>query len=402
MRMRRLWYVIVFLLFASLQTAVAWEIDPRALVYIEVGFPKTDKTIFGTGFYLKGVGIVTAYHVIQRANRIKVYRNNGNGKVTLIDSLDGNIKVHAYAAMYDLAILYLKNGTSKTQLEKYKSPASVRSTDTVTVAGHPRGMANQEISGRTTHDGFIPSKSVNDAKTRASVFQADINLFQLDILSDYGMSGGPVVVRKRVIGVFIASISADPVRTFSYAIPISYLNTKNRAFLVVNKAPEGINDWGQLTLVEHGEVFLKASDVIADLQLNFVSRTEKGLVIAMQNNGPMTARSVSVSIIGQEIGPPDPRNQNSSAVYELSLSGLKVLNPGQSSLYIYECPAEHLFFISEIRIIAEGSTDPTPANNNYKFDLVNRLITSQWSPPPIIEWAWIPPERNPPRPPVKM
>ena len=67
MRIKRLWFMVVFLLFLSLQTAVAWEVDPRALVYIEAGFPNTDKTIFGTGFYLKGVGIVTAYHVIQRA-----------------------------------------------------------------------------------------------------------------------------------------------------------------------------------------------------------------------------------------------------------------------------------------------------------------------------------------------
>jgi S1-C subfamily serine protease len=252
---RRLWLAGAFAILAVLQgTSLlqAQRIDQRAIVYIETSL-RGSKPRIGTGFYRSDGSIVTSYHVIRGAARLRLYTSNGD-----FDSQIGQVTVVAYSPSYDLAVL--RDGSRQApqaSLQLHANPSVVSANDTVTIHGHPQGIALQQTSGKPTQDGLLESGRVND-KNGKRVFNENIRLIPIDVTTAQGMSGGPVILDGEVVGVLCASLEDIAVRTFTFAIPSTYVDTSDRSFVSVDSAPEKIRTWNQLTLINESRIFPRA------------------------------------------------------------------------------------------------------------------------------------------------
>lgn len=182
------------------------------------------KHSFGSGFFIESGDIVTAYHVIQGATRIRVINHK---------KIPVTAKVKAYDASRDIAILsptvkLMNSG----QLKVGDVPASLSKLEGL-VIGHPDQKENFAITVRFPKD--LPmraSKWVGPIGTSgSSIFtfrDQDLELIAIDGTLNRGMSGGPLIVNDKVIGIFSGGEEASG-GGLAWAIPLNrYLNTVTR------------------------------------------------------------------------------------------------------------------------------------------------------------------------------
>ncbi len=156
----------------------------------------------GSGIIISNNGyVVTNYHVIENAKKIKIYLSSGETKEATVVGTDSRT---------DLAVLKMENGTYPYAT---LGDSSILEVGELCVAiGNPLGM---EFAGSVTV-GYVSAlnRTVEaDGKT--------FNLIQTDAAINAGNSGGALVnTRGEVIGINTLKISSTGVEGLGFAIPV--------------------------------------------------------------------------------------------------------------------------------------------------------------------------------------
>jgi RNA-directed DNA polymerase len=179
----------------------ALEVRDRAVWLVEHwGDDETQGLIQGTAFFLKSVGLVTAWHCVEGATEIEVYhpsKQSNKFKVT----------VSKYDAHRDLAIL--KHNIAATEFyELDASGRDLKAGDNLVAIGYPGFGPGDKINVR---HGTITSLPVKSA----------VQMIEVTQKLSQGMSGGPVIDEgNAVVGIIH---KGGPTEGRDFAIHISAL-----------------------------------------------------------------------------------------------------------------------------------------------------------------------------------
>lgn len=186
----------------------------------------------GTGFFSSKQGqVITAYHVVEGATRITVVHERLG---TFAD-----IQVEFIAPQYDLAVLQVLNVTGETPWLQLDFDPDL--ADQLELSGYPRGGMLQRFRGHATRSDFVSSHTIRDTRGRR-LFEEGIDVVPLDLSIYAGMSGGPVIGSRGVIGVLSGSYTEGG--GIGWAIPSKYLQQLTE----INQRPDEIR-WPSLTLM---------------------------------------------------------------------------------------------------------------------------------------------------------
>lgn len=172
----------------------------------------------GTGFFITPDGyILTAYHVIQGAETVKIFSSKGRLS---------NVELIAYDNEWDLALLKVRrvNNNSFPNLEIQRVPDNL--LNYIGYAwGHPNGKANFRVELGFTKNSTIKSDEFF-GDGGLPIFKAEeIDLISIDATINKGMSGGPVLINGKVIGVISGGQSRLGGRNFGWAIPATRIHS---------------------------------------------------------------------------------------------------------------------------------------------------------------------------------
>jgi len=235
--------ILIILLFpinclAASNLVKLYETSKSSVVSI-VAVDEKDKIIAtGSGFYIdNGKKVVTNYHVIEKANEIKVVSTDGK-KI--------NIKnVSHISKKKDIVILSLHQAGKPLQLSK----TTPKVGESVITIGNPRGLEN------TLSTGIISGVRVIDGVT----------LLQTTTPISPGSSGGPLMTMNgKVIGVTTFYLKESQNVNFAVStIDLSSLKNKNK-------------DIDYLSPVSVAEAFFKElSNKNLDSAINYVLPEEQ-------------------------------------------------------------------------------------------------------------------------------
>lgn len=206
--------------------------DAIAAVYAVM---QNDRTSQGTGFFISPNGrLLTAYHVIVNSKKIWV---------TYKGIYSDNVSVEKISPSHDLVELQV-NFRSSTQVPFLKlstRPLKIQAGEKVKIYGWPRGMPDFQLSGEIIKDGLLNSHTIQSEGQR--VFDSEIGLMMIGVEAYGGMSGGPVLVGDRVVGVFNGSLHEG--RGIAWAIPTSYTNTLTPHSI----GPHHFYKWPRFTMI---------------------------------------------------------------------------------------------------------------------------------------------------------
>lgn len=169
----------------------------------------------GTGFLVSSSGeVVTAYHVIFRAERIDLFWHGTQFK---------NVSIVRIRPDVDLAVLRIEDAlpTGMQPLRLTEHAGSWSAGQSIQVVGHPRGLPLQRYDGTITQEGFLLSKQLRNNQGRPLFRQDEIRLVPADVTIYSGLSGSPILLNNEVIGVLSGSL--DVGRGISWGIPVDYL-----------------------------------------------------------------------------------------------------------------------------------------------------------------------------------
>lgn len=258
--------VLVSITVAVLAASAAATVS-EAVVQIVVS-TDGDKGGFGTGFFWSDRGqLITAYHVVVGARRIRVIDSSGRwyDKVTVTHIQPGA----------DLALLQVHGLSGATAFIPFDS-MSPMVTDELRSIGNPRGVAQQTFVGRVTSERLVPSDQFRDAKGRM-IFRADaqpLDLLPLDITIYNGMSGAPVLLAGKAIAVLVASLNEGG--AMAWGIPVKYISGSK--WTPVNRAVEDVS-WPSFSLLSDGarslEVLVSYAAADGALLDTYLSQSKK-------------------------------------------------------------------------------------------------------------------------------
>jgi S1-C subfamily serine protease len=172
--------------------------------------PNEDEVEFGvgTGVVIVDTGVIlTNWHVVQGADRIKVVFSDG-----LVAEAD----IKGVQANDDLAVLQARKIPDDLFAATMRSTADLAVGDHVIAVGFPFGL------GPSTSAGIVSGlKRAFRSPDGGQVMQ---NLIQFDAAANPGNSGGPLVTMDgEVVGIVTAIMNPTPARTFlgiGFAVPI--------------------------------------------------------------------------------------------------------------------------------------------------------------------------------------
>mgnify|MGYP004505825657 CR=1 FL=1 len=180
---------------------------------VSTGGTKGQLQATGSGFMVDQSGVIaTNYHVIENANAIEVFLNNGKELVGY------DVKVLCSDKTNDIALLRIDDPNFKQDIPLPYS-LSLKTQDVGTsifAMGYPRSqILGEEIK---VTDGIINSRTG---------FQGDIVTYQISATIAPGSSGGALFNQSgEIIGITSAGISkADIAQNVNYAIKSIYLYT---------------------------------------------------------------------------------------------------------------------------------------------------------------------------------
>ena len=228
--MRCLLVVVVFLLIVS--QAFAGLEDSVVGLYVHKG-GSVDSEV-GSGFYTTKNGqIMTAYHIVRGATKIKVRDAQENWY--------HDLTIEYIAPDHDLAVLQI------TELVETKSFLIFSNripppSEQLRIIGYPRGLPRQHIYARSTSDHLLGSFAFRTPRGKR-LFKKEIQVIPLDALIYEGMSGAPVLgIDAKVLGVLSGSLTEGG--TIAWAIPIKRSDIKN--YVRLGKRPKEISTWPDL------------------------------------------------------------------------------------------------------------------------------------------------------------
>jgi hypothetical protein len=212
-------YIITLLLFiASMQYAYADNYPDYSESVVRIYSDRDGYDGLGAGFFISADGkILTAYHVVQGAKNIYIHGSNGEYK---------DARLLAYDDVWDIAMLQV----SPDSLTQNFIPIGNIPDSLLKVKGIAIGYPANKIY-------FVSEVSFNtDTPVRAQHFfgpegiqlfaEPKIDIIPINMTFNKGMSGGPVIVNGKVIGILTAGQSPRGV-TFCWAIPISRIKFLN-------------------------------------------------------------------------------------------------------------------------------------------------------------------------------
>ncbi len=201
----------------------------------------------GTGFVFgEGGRIITAYHVVQDATHLEVFDKNFHPMTA--------VKVEHIDSERDIAIL---RADEAGNLPALKLTTSVPlSQEKIRIAGSPRGLPRQILYGRISSSaGFVSSFELSSFGGKR-IFAEKIDVLPVDVTIYSGMSGAPVVLTSNGTVLGILSGSFDEGRGIGWVIPSKYIDQLIRK-KPINKRPEEMVSWPQLSLMKPGWISLK-------------------------------------------------------------------------------------------------------------------------------------------------
>ncbi|OGB03749.1 MAG: hypothetical protein A3E25_22865 [Burkholderiales bacterium RIFCSPHIGHO2_12_FULL_69_20] len=238
--MRRLLTQLLLGLVLAVATSASSATASDAVLQIVVT-AEGNKGRFGTGFFWNERGqIITAYHVVAGAQRIRVIDAAGRAHEKVMVT---HIQPDA-----DLALLHVPGLQGPTAFIPF-SGQSPTVTDELRTIGSPRGIAQQTFVGRVTSDRLVPSDQMRDTQGRM-IFRADaqrLDLLPLDITIYTGMSGGPVMLGGKAVAVLVASLNEGG--ALAWGIPIKYISGSQ--WTAVNKEAPRVS-WPTFNLLSEG------------------------------------------------------------------------------------------------------------------------------------------------------
>lgn len=168
-------------------------------------------TTLGSGAFISADGnILTAYHVIQGATTVEVYGPflAASHTATLVE----------YNENRDLAIIHVNVSESKVQ---YLTLAAVPNNLTKREArayGCPGGKGGSSVPVSFFRDSIFPASDYPDPKGGPLFRDGTIPLFGINATLDRGMSGGPVILDGKLIGI-ISGSEVPAATSLGWAIP---------------------------------------------------------------------------------------------------------------------------------------------------------------------------------------
>jgi hypothetical protein len=191
----------------------------------------------GTGFFSSADGqIVTAYHVVNGARKIKAVTSSGQ--------IYDDLRIDYVSPQRDLAVLQI--------ISKPQTPGFLKLTrhipdpkEELSVIGYPRGLPTQVIRAHSTSYKLLSSFTLRDARGQR-LFKQDIEILPLDATVYSGMSGAPVLSHGEVHGILSGSF--DEGGTIAWMIPTQHLDT----LVKFQKRPEDVSAWPSFDLMAAG------------------------------------------------------------------------------------------------------------------------------------------------------
>jgi len=194
------------------------EISPKEIfekykdrIYLVISYNSQDKPFcFGTGFLYRDAQIISNYHVVEDARKIKVKPLFGGGE-------EEDVAVEFFDRKADWVVMDKFHNPLKKDRELYpavKSTENIETGDPVTIIGNPEGLT-----------GSLSTGVVSSTRT-----QNGISWIQITAPISHGSSGSPVFNSKgRWIGV--ATLSVVEGQNLNLATPcnpiIEQLNSSN-------------------------------------------------------------------------------------------------------------------------------------------------------------------------------
>jgi hypothetical protein len=208
---------------------------PPADVAVTIYATRADGRGQGSGFFTTGQGrILTAYHVVEGAREIEVIHDSlGPFKRILVDSISPE---------RDLAVLQILDPLTTTPFLPLIQTYVPDPADDFVVVGYPLQGTRQEFRTHATHRGHASSMTIFDRRRRP-YFASDISVVQLNATIYSGMSGGPVIGSRGVVGVLSGSYQEGG--GLAWAIPLMHMTSLRP----VSKGPSEIKAWPPLTLM---------------------------------------------------------------------------------------------------------------------------------------------------------
>ena len=227
---------VVRLLPYLLLAPAAYATPERAIVGLYVTL-HTGGSEMGTGFFTSNQGqIVTAYHVVHGARKIKVITTRG-------ETYDA-INVVSVAPERDLAVLQLLGNPQTpdylSMVERVPHPH-----EELTIIGYPRGLPNQFVRAHSTSSSLISSLALKNSRGRR-LFATDLEVLPLDVTVYSGMSGAPVITPYGVAGVLSGSF--DEGGAIAWMLPTKH----RRSLRSFDRMVGQISQWPRFGLMLEG------------------------------------------------------------------------------------------------------------------------------------------------------
>ncbi len=167
----------------------------------------------GTGFLYKKDSnkyyIMTNYHVIDGADKVKVSFNDSDEKI--------DATILGGEAYSDIAVLTISSKDDHLVVEIGDSE-SIRLGDTIFTVGNPMGI---EYKGTVTKGILSGKERLVEVSLSGSVSDYYMKVLQIDAAVNPGNSGGPLCdVSGKVIGIISLKIVQDSIEGMGFAIPI--------------------------------------------------------------------------------------------------------------------------------------------------------------------------------------
>ena len=275
----------------------------------------------GSGFVIDNQGhLLTNYHVIEGAQRIRVTLFNGESFEAERVGID---------PINDMAVIRIDAPQELLYPVKFGSSSDLQVGMTVFAIGNPFGLE------RTMTTGIISSLNRTLPVTRARSIKSVI---QIDAAINPGNSGGPLLnSHGELIGMNTAIASSTGQNSgIGFAIPVN---------LIARVVPE---------LIEHGKVIRPDHGIVE------VLRTERGLrILLLDPDGPAAAAGFR--------GPERKRIQRGLLIFEtedptkadiiVGVNGKKTLRADE---FLFEVESHHPGDVIEIDVIREGRVVSIP------------------------------------------
>lgn len=213
-------------------------LDAIVSIWVDVGGGVNS---FGTGFFVASDGrIVTAYHVIQGSRKIRVNHHGQAYHSILVESIAPNLDLAT------LRIIGLEQSMPFLQLTS-GLPSGVEN-ENLSVLGHAAGIRDQRFTARMTRRDFALSKEIRGPNFERLFGLDNIQLIPIDLTIYNGLSGGPLLSSKGVLGVVSGSLTEGG--SIAWAIPSGYISSKSMQS--VNRPASEIQRWPELSLMGSG------------------------------------------------------------------------------------------------------------------------------------------------------